>query len=154
MRTLLTSLVLLSLTSIAFGQSPAKFVGDGTDWGQIPFSRQHGYVEGVHDGIFMGMMMFMQSGDGDCGPGHAKKSDMTRYYCAISEIYYRIPSGLDSSKVTDEVSRFYADPRNVPVRWEAAVVISEAMLSGTKVTDEDLDTIRSYDAKATASLKQ
>ena len=98
--------------------------------------------------------MFMQSGDGDCGPGHAKKSDMTRYYCAISEIYYRIPSGLDSSKVTDEVSRFYADPRNVPVRWEAAVVISEAMLSGTKVTDEDLDTIRSYDAKATASLKQ
>jgi hypothetical protein len=45
------------------------------------------------------------------------------------------------------ITRLYDSPANLPIRWNHAVAISEALASGVAVTEPDLQVIRRGDAK-------
>jgi len=53
---------------------------------------------------------------------------------------------VDVEVVVQTVDRLYSDPRNTPITWGDAVIVSGAMASGVVVTEQDLQIVRTFDA--------
>ncbi len=54
---------------------------------------------------------------------------------------------VDTSGVLVALSKLYDEPRNLPIRWDHAVIIAEAMVSGVPISEKELEKVRQDDAK-------
>jgi|ERR1022692_532771 hypothetical protein len=120
------------------------FAGDtlqptGYWWSHISSSRQLGYVEGYQAGQAAVELEVCPDG----------KNPAFKHLLGCILHKWRMGTRIetDTESVITTVSHFYEEPRNAPVRWEHAVLIAGAMVSGVPVSEEDLSVIRQFDAK-------
>jgi hypothetical protein len=109
-------------------------------WPKISDARQLGYVEGFKAGTFNSLT-----------EGHCKDTKISALQLTSDCILYRLQQetllDVSTGGTLDAVTKFYALPGNLPVRWDHAVIISEAMVSGVPISEKDLEVIRQDDAK-------
>ena len=116
---------------------------DGAWWQKIGDARRLGYVEGYvagHGDTFMSSFC-----------EHATNPKIQGFsVCVLYRLQQDTMIDTDTTEVLDTMSKFYALPQNNPVRWNHAVIISRAMVSGVSVSEKDLQVIREDDAKFNA----
>jgi hypothetical protein len=131
-------LVFLMLGSLAaVGQDAIK--PSAYWWARISSARQLGYVEGFNAGSFTEMET---SGICASRAGKPSSANPNAPICILYRWRQATREDADVNATLEAVSKFYADPRNAPIKWSEAVLIAEAMVSGVTIRETDLEIIR------------
>lgn len=111
---------------------------NGFWWSKIPESRQLGFYEGFSAGY-----RFRDTSAVLCQSSLRAQNPT----CILEKWYGDSLLDLDTGEVLEVLKKFYADPKNLPVTWEHAIVISKAIASGVPLDEKELEAVREWDAK-------
>ncbi len=116
---------------------------DGWSWQRISYVRQLGFFEGFVSGTQneSTMRTFEPACEKNREPIQGLES-----ICILSRLWGNAYVGSDAGKTIETMNRFYGSPRNLPIDWGHAVIISQAMVSGLPISEKDLEEIRKDDA--------
>jgi hypothetical protein len=142
--------------SILFGLLVAASHAQGSDngyaWKEYSFGQQSGFVQGFISGQVEVLSLLDKQKMLECKP--PTQTVGTRHGCLIMKWWASIRIVPDPGKILTTVTEFYADPRNLPVSPEDAVLISEMMAQGDPVSDADLVIIRQANVEMDNEYRQ
>jgi hypothetical protein len=128
-------LMVVLASSFAWGQDTIK--PTSYYWGRLDAVRQLGYVEGFNAGV-------LSPFNSNCKLYPLLNKTP---HCILAAWQRDTMVDINATATLETITKLYADPKNEPLRWDTAVIIAEAMVSGVAINEADLNIVREFDAK-------